>query len=451
MYKKLFIVVLSICMLSGCGSKEKKKVNKVIRDNVPITLSEEGHDVKEAINKSETITIKSNSNKINAQVSIPSINEGDMIKDTTVLKNISNKGDENITLTGHKLLVENNKNSITYEGSFSGDLPVGVDVSYYLDGVKVNNAEGKSGKLKIIFTYKNKTKVPFVAASILLLPIDTVSSINVNNGKSMAMDDYQAVIGIGCPGYKHFPDHTEITMDVKDFKPEYMSTVFSDGVFKDLDLTDLNKTTQQLNDSSRKLVEGSGQLLSGATTYGQYLDTYSQNVSKLTTGTKALLQGSKQYDASTQALIKQLVMSIKNENKMIMTIQSKVETISLNDEQRQAVNNAIHEGVHESIQESIEYVEQLSQLLNNSPVSKQLETLSNSLDQLSQAGNELSTQYQTLLRGIQSLSEGMCLFDSKGIQKITDLSELNQLKTNDHYSGLTGKNITSTKFIFEMN
>lgn len=45
----------------------------------------------------------------------------------------------------------------------------------------------------------------------------------------------------------------------------------------------------------------------------------------------------------------------------------------------------------------------------------------------------------------------MSLFDQKGIQKITDLSQINKLKEKDHYSGLSGNNITNTKFIFEMD
>lgn len=84
------------------------------------------------------------------------------------------------------------------------------------------------------------------------------------------------------------------------------------------------------------------------------------------------------------------------------------------------------------------------------PVSKQLETLSSSLSELSQAGNELSQQYQTLVTGSKSLSEGMSLFDQEGIQKITDMTTIKKLKEKDQYSGLSGNNITNTKFIFEM-
>ena len=132
-------------------------------------------------------------------------------------------------------------------------------------------------------------------------------------------------------------------------------------------------------------------------------------------------------------------------------IQSKINNIDLTDEQRAAVNRAISEGVQESLMSNKKSLEQLSQLLSQSPVSKQLETLSSSLSELSQAGNELSQQYQTLTTSAKSLSEGMRLFDQEGIQKITDITTIKKLKEKDHYSGLSGNNITNTKFIFEMD
>lgn len=445
MNKKL-IAILCCIMLTGCTTETKTNKPKTIKEEAPVVLTTKGHNVKEAVNKSETITIKTKSTK--AEVTIPSISEGDLIQDTTVLKDISNKGDENITLNDHQLLIENNKNSIQYEGTLDAALPVGVDVTYYLDGQKVTDIKGKTGTLKAVFKYKNTTETPFVATTIMLIPQETVSDIEVKNGKSMLMDDYQAIVGLGCPGYEPFKDSMEVTMKIKNFQCDYMSTVFTDGVFKDLDLSDLTKTTDQLNQSSQKLVEGSAQLLAGCTTYGQYLNTYISNMSKVSDGANALLKGSKQYDASTQALIKNLISSMKDPTELI---QSKINSIDLTDEQRTAVNKAISEGVQESLTQNKKSLEQLSQLLSQSPVSKQLETLSSSLSELSQAGNELSQQYQTLVTGAKSLSEGMSLFDQEGIQKITDITTIKKLKEKDHYSGLSGNNITNTKFIFEMD
>lgn len=87
-----------------------------------------------------------------------------------------------------------------------------------------------------------------------LIPNLTVrENIEVKNGKSMLMDEYQAIVGLGCPDYEPFKDSMEVTMKIKNFQCDYMSTVFTDDVFKDLDLSELTKTTNQLNHHHRNL------------------------------------------------------------------------------------------------------------------------------------------------------------------------------------------------------
>jgi hypothetical protein len=108
MNKKL-IALLCCIMLTGCTTETKTNKTKTIKEETPVVLTIKGHDVKEAVNKSETITVKTNASgeikSTKAEVTIPSISEGDLIKDTTVLKDISNEGDENITLNDHQLLI----------------------------------------------------------------------------------------------------------------------------------------------------------------------------------------------------------------------------------------------------------------------------------------------------------------------------------------------------------
>lgn len=115
MNKKL-IAILCCIMLTGCTTETKTNKTKTIKEETPVVLTTKGHDVKEAVNKRETITVKTKASgeikSAKSEVTIPSINEGDLIQDTTILKDISNKGDENITLNDHQSLIENNKNSI---------------------------------------------------------------------------------------------------------------------------------------------------------------------------------------------------------------------------------------------------------------------------------------------------------------------------------------------------
>lgn len=59
MNKKL-IAILCCIMLTGCTTETKTNKTKTAKEETPVVLSEEGHNVKEAVNKSETITVKTN-------------------------------------------------------------------------------------------------------------------------------------------------------------------------------------------------------------------------------------------------------------------------------------------------------------------------------------------------------------------------------------------------------
>ena len=85
----------------------------------------------------------------------------------------------------------------------------------YLDGkeIKPEDLAGKSGKVKIRFDYTNNesrtvnidgkdlgVKVPFLAASVLMLPGDKFKNVKVSGGKVMADQDQSIVIGTAFPG-----------------------------------------------------------------------------------------------------------------------------------------------------------------------------------------------------------------------------------------------------------
>ena len=88
------------------------------------------------------------------------------VQDVSNLKDIKNvKGDETFTQNGDKLTWKANDADIYYQGTTNKDLPVSMEIKYYLDGVQVSPSDlgGKSGHLKIEVNYtnnvKNKTKV----------------------------------------------------------------------------------------------------------------------------------------------------------------------------------------------------------------------------------------------------------------------------------------------------
>lgn len=87
--------------------------------------------------------------------------DGDtQLTDKSELNNIQNvKGDEGFKQGSDSSLTwDANGKDIYYQGETTKELPVGVNLTYYLDGKEIQPSDlaGKSGKVKIRIDYENK-------------------------------------------------------------------------------------------------------------------------------------------------------------------------------------------------------------------------------------------------------------------------------------------------------
>lgn len=85
----------------------------------------------------------------------------EQLQDSSDLENIKNiKGDETFTQNGKDLTWNTDGADIYYQGTSGKELPVKMDIKYYLDGVEITPQElaGKSGHLKMVVSYTNSAK-----------------------------------------------------------------------------------------------------------------------------------------------------------------------------------------------------------------------------------------------------------------------------------------------------
>ena len=191
---------------------------KTSNDVTAETSSDE--DAGEWKDKTETVYVDANADgsvkKITVKDWLRRNGDGEII-DFFNLKDIKNtEGDEEYTQNADGTITwENKGEDISYEGTSNQQLPVTTKVTYYLDGkeIKPEDLAGKSGKVKIRFDYTNNesrtvnidgkdvgVKVPFLAASMLMLPGDKFKNVKVSGGKVMADQDQSIVIGTAFPG-----------------------------------------------------------------------------------------------------------------------------------------------------------------------------------------------------------------------------------------------------------
>ena len=183
---------------------------------VPVYAAEETG----AISKEETVYVNADASGNQESVTVSSWlkNAGSEkeLKDQSDLQNITNvKGDETFTQDGENLTWNTDGADIYYQGTTDKELPVGVQLTYYLDGQEIapEDLKGKSGHLEIHVKYTNKTQTtakingkdeeisnPFVLVTGMILPGEHFSNVTIDNGKVVSDGNREIVVGFGVPG-----------------------------------------------------------------------------------------------------------------------------------------------------------------------------------------------------------------------------------------------------------
>lgn len=258
------------------------------------------------------------------------------LTDVGTLGDVQNvKGDESYTMNGDNMRVwDAAGNDIYCRGTIEKELPVGMTVTYTLDGAAISPADlaGKSGKVTIRFDYQNrqyetvnidgkneKIYVPFAMLTGMLLDSDVFENVTVSNGKLLNDGNHTAVIGIAFPGLQEnlalsadkleIPAYVEITADVKSFEMTNTVTVATNALLNNIDTDKLNSAEElktavdQMTDAMRQLTDGSSKLYSGLTTLLQKSDELVAGIDKLAVGAAALKDGAGAVDEGTAKLL----------------------------------------------------------------------------------------------------------------------------------------------------
>lgn len=278
----------------------------------------------------------------------------DDIEDETILKNILNiSGNEKFNITDNKLIFEGNGKDITYQGTTDKELPIGVDIKYYLNGKESSKKKmlNKKGKIKIVIDFKNNSynekygmHTPFVVTIASIIKSDNNSNVEISNGKVVNTGTKNVIIGISTPGlYDDIKidelqnmDEITISYDTKKYTDSDLYFVATPKVFNSADLEvfdrldSLNSSMSLLQNGVNSLVDGANKIVDGATLLSQKLD-------EATSGSKQITDGLSQLNSNKSAItsMNTLVDTLYNkyqENSSLLeniangTIQNQLET-----------------------------------------------------------------------------------------------------------------------------
>ena len=213
-----------------------------------------------------------------------SAEDGAFVTDRSGLTELKNsRGEEEYHETEDGTVYwQNLGGNIRYEGLSDRPLPVGVRVTYYLDGeeMPLQDMKGKSGEIRIRFDYENKTEetvdaeetdkkitVPFLAVSLAVLPEDVFSDVKISNGKIIDVGGQRAAAGFALPGLEdellsdeqeimestEIPSAVEITAHAENFGLDFTGTILTAGLLEDMDLSLADDLEEQITGLSGSL------------------------------------------------------------------------------------------------------------------------------------------------------------------------------------------------------
>ena len=243
---------------------------------------------------------------INTKLS--SIDKGDII-DYSNLDNIKNlNGNEKFSRESSKITWKSTGKDIYYQGILNDNLPINVNVKYYLNDNEVNPNKiiGKSGTIKVEFILDNKDYnydyqmyVPYVVDITGSFDNKNNSNYNVTNGKIVSLGEKTICTAIAAPGLYESTkidefnglDKVVLTYDTNKFEKEEFYFVITPKLLSNVDLDLLDNVNSKvgsistLNNGVKQLVDGSSELYKGN------ID-FNEGLSKLNTGIKSALDGS---------------------------------------------------------------------------------------------------------------------------------------------------------------
>ncbi len=341
--KKIISVLLCASLITGTIGAKIYSIASFESENSPISTNvsakkETSKKSSENSEKNETVYVLAGADgsvrKIIVSDWLKNMTSAQKITDVSKLSEIENvKGDESYTVGDDSIIWNADGQDIYYCGSTSEELPVGVKISYTLDGKEISpeSLAGKSGKITIRFDYTNsayemkkingkeeKIFVPFAMMTGIILDNEVFRNVKVTNGKLINDGMRTVVAGAAFPELQEslgldkkdieIPEYIEITADVTDFKMGMTATIATNEIFSNISTdnldfdSDFGDSLSELTDAMTQLEDGSSALYDGLCELLKKSSDLVNGVNQLADGSKQLFDGTKSLSSGASEL-----------------------------------------------------------------------------------------------------------------------------------------------------
>lgn len=427
------LLVFIMLILTACSPEQTGEEGVTGDDNAPtITYTETTQNVKKSENIYVNLAADGSVNKITVSDWLHADKGNVKVTDTTTLRDfVVTRGQAASVTEKGELTWHMTTSDVYYEGTSDKALPIEISIKYFLDGneITAEDLAGKSGNFRMEVTMKNNavfevesngTKhtmyAPLAVVGGLMLPYETFTNVEIENGLSVGGGSYEAVVMMGAPGLNEslgldklniqgfenfsFPSTFAINATVTNF-------TLGDAYFAAMPLSELEFDVEM-----PKTIEDARALLTEVQDMSVLLEQIDPNqvVAEFMTDTAAIKE---MLDIMKKGL------SVYNENKKMLTTMTElltpenIETLSnfmnsLDAEEMQSLLNIMSNvpalsGMIDSLMnlstgldEVMPILESFSAALEDPEVAASLEKLPETLETLSELMNYLNENEELL-------------------------------------------------------
>lgn len=244
------------------------------------------------------------------------------IEDVSTLTGIEVESD-NVTLSqqGSDLVWLTGGQDVSYRGTATEDPPVGVSISYQLDGkpVTATDLAGVTGTVKITIDHHNRTRAtvktrtgkhtisrPFLMVSAVMLDAAHATDVTVDGGTVIDNPGSFLAVGMGMPGLAEsldltdqldLPEQVIVTARVKDFDAPGIITIATSSLLDSIDLEGVstadsgNKDVDEALAAVDSLAEGVSGLEAGTSQLAGAMSKIKQGQAQLTAAMPGVSNG----------------------------------------------------------------------------------------------------------------------------------------------------------------
>lgn len=226
------------------------------------------------------------------------------IEDNTELKEITNvNGNETFTKDKNTLKWKTDGKDIYYQGTTTKDLPLDINIKYYLDNkeTKLEDLKDKKGNIKIEISLTNKDKhyvningkieevyTPFLVMAGTTIDTKNNENIKITNGKVVDTGSKSIVTAIASPGLyeslniDNLKNINKITIEynTKKFSMNNIYIIATPKLIEKQDL-DLFDNINSLSSSINKLQQSMDKINNGSNNLAKYTKELNNGINEL--------------------------------------------------------------------------------------------------------------------------------------------------------------------------